>query len=86
MAFWISITLDRRNYSYWVEKQPSDSSFEYYNVIAANGVMVIKNNSPVFKRHNLKHRRPTWSVEKNGIWNVRLFELITQAIERHEGL
>lgn len=80
--FKIQITLDRKLYRLNVEQMPSDTSFLYFKVIAGNGTMLLKNNQPVLDRHNLKYRRPTWTVVSGEIHNTKMKELIFKAIEQ----
>lgn len=73
---------DRLRYSFLVQQLPSDQSFDYYKVIAANKTITFKNNAPVLRRHSLKHRKPDWKVHEGDIWNVAFKAQIIKAIEK----
>lgn len=83
MKFWITITHDRKNYSYEVEQIEKTISFEKYRVNGRNGSVVFQNNRPIFKSRGLKHRRPDWKMIEGKIRYRSFAELLVEAINNH---
>jgi hypothetical protein len=83
MRFSVTITYDRKSYTYEVEQIEKTNAIEKYKVFAANGSIVLQNNWPVLRARNLKHRRPTWRLIEGQLKYRTFTEQIVSAIEKH---
>lgn len=78
----IRIEYNRKVYRYKVERLPSSGSFDFYRIIARNKTVDLRNNDPVLKRHNLKHRPRTWQVISGNISISNFEQKIIDEVEK----
>ena len=81
MAFYISITYDRKRIRLKVEQIAYTNELEKYRVIARNQSFVIQNNRPLLVHKELKNFPITWKVIEGGYNQPFILEQITKAIE-----
>lgn len=81
MQFTIEIIHERKRYQLQI-KQTMVTAFKEQYQISYNGkVVTVENNWPVFKKRNLKHRRPTWSIVSGEIKYRSIREAVIKALE-----
>lgn len=85
LTFTISITHNRKNYKYTVERISVTTREETYRLTASNKTLTFINNRPLLQKKKLKHWKPTWTMHGE-LWNIYFRELIIKAIEEKLGL
>jgi hypothetical protein len=82
-AFYIAIRRGSKDYKYKIEQISAGLGVERYKLTAANKILVLENNRPIFIRKGLKHRKPDWKLVQGEINNPSFLNDITDAINRH---
>lgn len=83
MKFSVTITYDRKSYTYQVEQIEKTNAFERYKVIAGNGSIVLQTNWPVLRARHLKHKPPTWKLIEGQLKYRTFTHQIVLAIEKY---
>jgi len=81
VKFIIEIVHDRKRYQLQVKQISVTASHEQYEVNYNGKIVTLQNNWPVFKRHHLKHRRPTWTIVSGEIKYRSIREQVIKALE-----